>query len=1075
VTRVFSIPLGVPFLETLADALVDGRLVPGFPGAGGPEALARATIYLPTRRAARALSAALAEKASARFASDALLLPRIVPLGEADDAELALAAGALELGDAESAAALPPPIALLERRLLLARLIQRWSRAIDPRLARLDGDTPFLVPSSPADAVALAAELEALMDDVAWEGVPWRAIPEAVDGDFSRYFEITLDFVRIAFEAWPAILAERGASDPARRTAALIDAQAARLAAAPPSGPVIAAGSTGSIPSTARLLAAIARLPNGAVVLPGLDRDLDAPAWREVCGDEEAKRAPAHGHPQAVMARLLSRVLDIGREDVATLGAPDAAGRAREAMLAEAMRPAETTEAWARLDPAARARLAADGCAGLALVEAADEREEALAIAVALREALETPGRTAALVTPDRGLAARVCAELARWGVVVDDSAGTSLADAQAGKLARLAAEAAAERFAPLATLALLQHPAVRLGMTAADLARGRAALEIGVLRGPEPRPGLAGLAAALAVRRVETADDYRAPRPRKRLTGEDWDLAQAVLDRLRDAFAGFDPQPGAASGDGASREAVSLPALAHAHRATVEALAAPAEPDAAAGVDPFADGSDEALAMLFDDLASAGPDAALEGNFLHYPGFFATLARQRRAPGRAETAHPRLKILGLLEARLIRADRIVLGGLDEGVWPPRAKTDPFLNRPMREEIGLAPPERRLGQTAHDLVQALGAADAVLTRAKKRDGAPTVPSRFLQRLHAFAGAEVHAAMARRGERLRGLAALLDAAEPAPPLPRPAPKPDPALFPRRLSVTEIETLVRDPYAIFARHVLGLDALEEIAVQPGAAERGTLIHDTLARFVEAFPADLPAPDVAAQRLRQIGLDLFAPLEDAYPEVRAEWWPRFERVIDEYLAWEYARRPLLADVAVERPGKLVIPLGAETFTLSVRADRIETRKDGTATVVDYKTGAPPTPRMVFAGFSPQLTLEAAMLMAGAFTDVPAARETPELLYVHASGGKEPFKPCPIEPPKARGGEPAEERSVADLVEEHLARLKGLVARFMTGEYGYVSRPYPQYALRFSAYDHLARVKEWSAAGAERGEDET
>ncbi|WP_029029503.1 double-strand break repair protein AddB [Salinarimonas rosea] len=1076
-TRVYSIPLGAPFLETLADALVDGRLVPGFPEASGPDALARATIYLPTRRAARALGALIAEKAGARFGAPALILPRIVPLGAADDAELALAAGALETSALETCAdarALAPPVAPLERRLLLARLIQHWSRRLDPRLARLDGDTPFLVPSSPADAVSLAGELEALMDDVAWEGVAFEALGAAVDGDFSRYFELTLDFVRIAFEAWPAILAERGASDPARRTAALIDAEAARIAADPPPGPVIAAGSTGSIPATARLLAAIAALPRGAVVLPGLDRDLDAQAWRAVCGDREQGLAPAHGHPQAVMARLIARVLRIAREDVVPLGEPGAAGRAREAMLAQAMRPAETTEAWAALDGDTRARLAAEATDGLALVEAKDEREEALCVAVALRETLETPGRTAALITPDRGLAARVCAELGRWGVVVDDSAGTSLAEAQAGRLARLAAEAAAERFAPLATLALLHHPAVRLGFSAADLARARTALEIGVLRGPEPAAGIRGLVAALHLRRAETAArPGRAPRPRARLDESDWACALALLERLAAAFEGFGP-------DAVPREG-ALPALAAAHRAACDALvagppedggaAAREEPAAGAEDDPapFTDGSDETLAELFDDLAMVDADTALRGAFLDYPGFFANLARDRRAPGRADRAHPRLKVLGLLEARLIRADRVVLAGLDEGVWPPRARTDAFLNRPMREEIGLAPPERRLGQTAHDFVQALGAPEVVVTRAAKRDGAPTVPSRFLQRVKAFVGDDAWEAMRGRGRRLAALAARLDAAEPAPPLRRPAPRPDPALFPRRLSVTEVETLVRDPYAIFARRVLGLDALDTIAVAPGAAERGSLIHETFARFVEAHPDALPARDVAAQRLRQIGLDLFAPIGDAYPEVQAEWWPRFERVIDGYLDWEVARRALLAGIAVERKGELSLTVGTERFTLSARADRIETRADGGATLVDYKTGTPPTPKMVFAGFSPQLTLEAAMLREGAFEGVPPPRGETELLYVHASGGKDPFRPCPIVPPKD------EERSVADLVGEHLARLKGLVARFVAGEYGYVSRPYAQYALRFSPYDHLARVKEWSAAGAGDAEDDT
>lgn len=1054
-TSVFSIPPGVPFLATLADALVSGRLVPGFPDPRAPEALARATIFLPTRRAARALVPLLAERACALYGVPALVLPRIVPLGEADDAELELAAG---IGDTSEAGALAPPIAPLSRRLLLARLIQAWSRAMDPRRARLEEGVPFLVPSSPADAVGLAAELEALMDDVAYEGVAWQALKGAVGGDHSRWFDLTRDFLSIAFEAWPLMLEERGASDPAARRAALVDAEAARLTRSPPAGPVIAAGSTGSIPATARLLAAIARLPRGAVVLPGLDRDLDPAAWRHVCGDDEAGLAPAHGHPQAVLARLVTGALGLDRAGVETLGTPDPAARDRERLLAEAMRPAETTEAWAAWAPEERAALAASGTAGIALVEAPDERREALCVALALRETLETPGATAALITPDRELARRVCVELARWGVSVDDSAGTGLAESPAGALARLAAEAAAEDFTPLATLALLHHPAVRLGLGREALARARSALEIGVLRGPEPGPGLDGLRAAARLRRE--ARDRRDPRPVARLTAADRDAAEDLLARLAAAFAPL--RDVAAAGE------VALPALAAPHRAAVEALiAGPA--DAPDEGDPFPDGSEEALAALFDDLALVDASAALRGGILDYPAFFTTLARQRRAPGRGAEGHPRLKILGLLEARLIRADRVVLGGLDEGVWPPKAETDAFLNRPLRAELGLSPPERRLGQTAHDLVQALGTHDAVVTRAASRGGAPTVPSRFLQRLAAFAGAAAHAAMRARGARFLALAERLERAEPAPPLQRPAPKPDPSRFPKRLSVTAVETLVRDPYAIFARHILGLDALETVGAAPGVSERGTLVHDTLADFVTAFPDALPDREIAALRLRQIALDRFAPIADAYPELRAEWWPRFERVAEAFLDWDYDRRPGLAVIAVEREGKLVLDIAGAPFELTARADRIEIGRDGTPTLVDYKTGTPPTSKVVFAGFSPQLTLEAAILRGGGFAGLPGAAGPPTLLYIHASGGRRPFEPCPITPPKG------EERSVADLVGEHLARLEGLVARFRRGDYAYLSRPYAQYAKRYSDYDHLARVKEWSAAaGADAGEDE-
>jgi ATP-dependent helicase/nuclease subunit B len=407
-----------------------------------------------------------------------------------------------------------------------------------------------------------------------------------------------------------------------------------------------------------------------------------------------------------------------------------------------------------------------------------------------------------------------------------------------------------------------------------------------------------------------------------------------------------------------------------------------------------------------------------------------------------------------------------VLGGLDEGVWPPRTTTDAFLNRPMRARIGLAPPERRIGQTAHDFVQALGTRDVIITRAQKRDGSPMVPSRFLQRLKAFTGHAIWERMVKAGERYRRLARTLDTPRPAPPLPRPAPRPDPALFPRSLSVTEIETLVRDPYAIFARHILKLDALEPIAGAPGAAERGTIIHDVLGGFAQHYPKALPAH--ALEDLLARGQEAFARIEQAFPELYAEWWPRFTRLATAFVVWEQERRADLAEVYPERSGALPITLpDGSVFTLRARADRIERLRDGRYTIIDFKTGQPPGQREVFAGFSPQLTLEAAMLMKGAFKDLPAATETPELLYVHTSGGRTPLNPRRLETPRG------ETRTVADLVEEHRRRFEGMIARFASGEAAFMSRPFAKYARRYSDYDHLARVKEWSLAGPGSGED--
>jgi ATP-dependent helicase/nuclease subunit B len=725
---------------------------------------------------------------------------------------------------------------------------------------------------------------------------------------------------------------------------------------------------------------------------------------------------------------------------------------ARARMLSEALRPADTTDSWASMEPAARADLAKRGCAGIKLVEAVDERDEALAAAISLRETLTVPDRTAALVTPDRALAKRVAAELARWDIAVEDSAGVPLSDTQTGVAARLAADAAALDFHPARVLALLAHPKVCLGRPRATIERAASALEIGLLRGPAPARGLVGLRQALA--RGRGMNGRHTPRPRRRLTGEDWDLAAGLVERLAVAFDGF-------TAEVFGEDKADLVAIAETHRRTLELLL-DAGDEVSDGGD---DGSLEALAGLFDDLALTEA-RRVTGRFVDYPSFFATLARERVTALSARSTHRRIKILGPLEARLLSVDRVVLGGLDEGVWPPRIETDAFLNRPMRARVGLAPPERRIGQTAHDFVQALGTADVVVTRAHKRNGSPMVPSRFLQRIKAFAGDDTWREMVRAGERYLALARAIDTPRPAAPLPRPVPKPDPALFPRTLSVTEIETLVRDPYSVFAKHVLKLDALEPIAEAPSAAKRGTIIHDILGSFAADYPDALPVH--ALEDLIQRGEDKFGDIAESFPEIYAEWWPRFERMAAAFVVWEEARRAGIAQVHAERSGALPIALpDGSAFTLRARADRIEARRDGTFAIIDFKTGAPPGIKEVFAGFSPQLTLEAAMLMQGAFKGLPASTETPNLVYVHTSGGRTPLKPREIKPL------PGDNRSVAGIVEEHRAKLTELVGRYVSGEAGYRSQPYAKYAKRFSDYDHLARVKEWSLASAEDGLD--
>lgn len=1035
--RVFTIATGSPFLETLADALLDGRLVPGFPDKGDPLSLSRATIFLPTRRAARAFATLIAE----RSAPSPVLLPRLVPLGDVDDAELSL--GVEEsFADNALAATLAPSLGETERRLILTRLVLYWARAVDRALLRLDDREPLLVPASPADAFALAGDLARLMDTLTTEGVPWSALAALVEERHSQYFAITLEFLKIAAEQWPDILSERHASDPVARHHLLTLAQAEHLSKQPPDGPMIVAGSTGSIPATARLIAAIAHLPEGAVVLPGLDQRLDEETWAVIGGKD---RGPVSTHPQAVLYQLLATI-GIERSDVLALGAAKDQLVARSQFMSAAMRPAETTELW-HLE---RAQITTqDPLAGVALIEAPDERMEALAAAIALREALEEDGKTAALITPDRALAERVSTELARWGIVAEDSAGLSLSRSRAGSLARLVAQVAVSNFAPEPLLALLAHPMATFGRPREEVERCAVVIEIGLLRGPAPPAGLQGLLTILPSRR-EQAGQYHAARPFAAITDEDWILTEGFLAQLQEIFSAFLPQESEDPGK------LDLIALAPRHAAVMARVAGIA--GASDNDQPAGEGWEE-LAGLFDDLSMADVPG-VDGRFSDYPALFQGLCDEcvvRRETGKS--VHPRVKIWGLLEARLLHVDRVVLGGFDEGIWPPRTRTDAFLNRPMRALLGLSAPEKRIGQTAHDFVESMGAHEVIITRSLKRDGAPTVQSRFLQRMKALAGEEAWQRRTDAGARFMALAQAIDAPFPAAPISRPRPKPPRELLPRRLSVTAIETLVRDPYAVYARHVLKLDPLEGIAVPPGASDRGTLVHDALGNFSAKWPDILPDDPLA--EVLHFGREAFSPLT-AYPDIAALWWPRFEQLARAFVNWEASRRKNIQRVFAEVGGRLEIPLpDGDAFVLSARADRIEVGEQGVV-IVDFKTGQVPTSKQIFAGFSPQMTLEAAMLKRGAFGGVPASGAI-SLLYVHATGGRDPLTPKPVMQPRG------ETRTVEEIIEEHLSGLQTLLARYYSGKAGFASRPFAQFAKREGPYDHLARVREWSVMAGE------
>jgi ATP-dependent helicase/nuclease subunit B len=1040
--RVFSVPLSAPFLRTVIGALLDGRLVAGFDARNHPEKLAEATLYLPTRRAGRMAREVFLDELKA----DAAVLPRIVALGDIDEDELAFAEQAEQYGGA-APLDIPPKLGELERRLTLATLVAAWAKG--PVLAPL-------VVGGPASTLALAGDLARLMDDMVTRGVGWEALDGLVPDQLDQYWQHSLEFLRIARVAWPAHLQEIEKIEPAARRDLLIAAEARRLAAHH-DGPVIAAGSTGSMPATAKFLHAVGALPNGAVVLPGLDTDLDEEAWQTIGGVRDAQgkftSPPSSNHPQYAMHALLQR-FGIRRGDVEILGTPAPDGR--EVLASETMRPSNATAQWHRrlAEPDIVEKISG-AMKNLAVIAAGNPEMEALAIAVAMREARHLD-KSAALVTPDRALARRVIAALGRWNLEFDDSGGDALMDTPSGIFARLAAEAAASGLEPPTLLALLKHPLCRLGGAPETFKLAVEALELALLRGTRPQAGSNGLAQDFVrfrdelakLRRGETSSLHGAE-PRTRLKDEELDRAQALIASLRTTLAPLESLYPAKPYDFAE--------LAIRHREVLMELSRDEHGVALA----FEGQPGSALAAAFDDLLGGKSQSGLLVELTDYPEVFQTAFADRMVR-RPESTNVRLKIYGPLEARLTQSDRVIVGGLVEGVWPPAPRIDPWLSRPMRHELGLDLPERRIGLSAHDFAQLLGADEVILSHAAKVGGAPAVASRFLHRLEAVAGEARWTAAVAAGEKYVRFAGELDRPDKVVPIPQPAPKPPRATRPLKLSVTAIEDWLRDPYTIYAKYILRLSPLDPVDMPLSAADRGSAIHDALGEFTQTFATSLP-PDPAGA-LRKIGERYFAPLMER-PEARALWWPRFQRIARWFSDWEIARRDGIARIDAEIRGEIQIPLdNSRVFVLSARADRIERRHDGSFAILDYKTGQPPTGKQVRMGLSPQLTLEAAILRQGGFADIPADSSVSEIGYVRLSGNNPPGEQKPLEL-KIKQSDTAQ--SPDNAADEARKKLEALIRAFENEDQAYTSLNLSMWSNRYGSYDDLARIKEWSAAG--------
>ncbi len=950
---VYSIPAHRSFSDALAIGLINaiGR---------DAMALARGRILLPNNRAVRTVT-----EAFVRASNGGLVLPRLIAIGDPDLGERI--GGALDPLDL--AQEVPPAIDPLERQLLLARLI------------KAEGE-------SAAEAMRLAAELARTMDQLAVEEIPPLRLAEAVTEtpELAGHWLQSIERFRSVLDGWPALLAERGVIDLADRRSRLLHALETRWAERPPEGFTLAAGITTSAPAIAALLRRVARLSEGAVILPALadTRAMPDDEWEALGPDEEGRGEETH--PQYHLKRLLHRI-SVAREEVLPWrgGGRAASSAARGRAVVHAMAAPRFSGKWTALAPAER-RLT-----GIRIAELPDPASEAQAIAIALREAVETLGKTAALVTPDRNLASRVSAHLQRWGIEADDSAGQPLSQAPAGTLLLALAAATVENLAPVPLLALLKHPLV----------------------GGEDEERFAWLE---AVRTLDLA--LRGPRPRAGIEGLDERFTEKKADRAWQAVRPFIDQIDGRKG------ATSLAGLAASLREMATTMAG----------DMAWRGPDGRLAAELLAEIEQSADAALIGHAYEDAVPILRSLLDGMPVRRPYGGHPRIFIWGLLEARLQKADLMILGGMNEGTWPSLPSPDPWLAPQIRRTLGLPGLEFRTGLAAHDFMSALGAPRVLLTRARRDSRSPTVASRLWLRLQAMTGGMT------RDQRLERLAAAIDSSPSVEPSPRPAPRPPVDARPKKIAVTDLDRLKADPFAFYAKTILGLRPEEPVDAEHHAAWKGTAVHDVLDAW---FKEDACDPAKLVDRASRMLAD-----EAIHPMLRALWSPRLMEAV-QWIAVEAAkdRESWRVPILAEEKGEAQIA----GVTLYGRVDRVDRMADGRLAIVDYKTGQAPAKKAVAEGFALQLGLLSLIARDGGFGGIKGEAGAHEYWSLAKKNGRIGYRQSPD---KDDGPEAFVARAYVHFAEAS--------AKWLLGEEPFQAKLNPAYAL-YEDYDQLMRLEEW------------
>ncbi len=996
--NLFTIAPHAPFLKILAKNVCNGRLLNGW-DLSSPFALSDVTIILPTMRARYALA-----REFANLLGGTTLLPDIRTFGGQSEEEEPF----LPPFDEPN---LLPPISPIKRRLLIASLVEKWKKQNSERDK-----------ISANEILALSDSLGELIDSFHIEQIDSNNIKNIAPENLSAYWQETLKFLSIAFEAWPKILKEFGQIDASELRNQQLRRHAKALKQIYGERPVIAAGSTGSIPATANLLKAISKLKRGAIILPALDTSLNKENIKALI--DETKNP--HTHPQYGLARLLARLGELPESFIEL--APKAKNK-RPKIVQNAFALVQDTKDWA-----IKRRELADEIAksfeNLSIINAKNDEEQARAIALCALDGVIRK-KSVGIISPDRNLARRIISELNRFDIEIDDSAGTPLFQTGGGRLVRQILALIINNFGAIHLIALLNNPNFTLDYNREKIGEIAALLDNFILRGKMLGEGIEQIK-QFVQNNVDGRDKYT----NNRLSQEQAEEIILFLDKLAKSLAPLL--------DLFAKEKFYISDYGLALEETIIAIIGNKKLKNNAQITPIFNWLEQLKQAK--NLGPAITKSEIEK---------ATIALMAQINVRQHKSHiPNVSIWGLLEARLQNCDIMILAGLNETIWPQIADPGPWLSRNMAISAKLEPPERRIGQAAHDFVCALGNENVIIAQSENIGTAPSQKSRFLSRLIAFIGEEQAKICAQKGQVWLKQAQAIDYVSEPKPATRPTPKPPQNMRPKSLSITEIEKLIRSPYDIYAKYVLRLKKLDPLSQEPGAREKGNIIHAIFERYIKE-KIDVNKDD-ALEKLLIIAKEEFSIL-NSMPEREIIWFERFREMAQKFIEYEKWQSPKIKQSFAEISAKWGFDVEGEQFILRGKVDRIDILNDNSAQIIDYKTGNLPSNQNMKNFLAPQLLLEGLMLKEGAFEQI-SVKNISALKYIKLGSRPNIFE--------VKNFVLEKDKQLDDYIDEIMQRLSRQVsALLLSDKYSMAAHILPNPEQKYSwDYDHLARIGEWA-----------